>query len=120
MRGLKREMERDLSAMRQRSQKTFRVMVDTPLYSALHNVSLYSMADKQLLFSYADKVVEAPYHSKSHELSQAESMADWNALEMYLPKIDEEWLGDASLSLVDTLRRKDWDVNRITIKYLWK
>ncbi len=95
-------------------------VVDVPLYSAMHNVSLYSMADNKLIFSYADKVVEAPYHSKSHELSQAESMADWNALEMYLPQIDEDWLGDASMSLMDTLRRKDWDVNRITIKYLWK
>lgn len=30
---LERELERDLAAMRQRSQKTFRVMVDTPLYN---------------------------------------------------------------------------------------
>jgi len=95
-------------------------VVDTPLYSALHNVSLYSMADKQLLFSYADKVVEAPYNTQGHELSKAETMAEWNLLEMYLPATDQEWLADASLSLVDTLRRKDWDVNRITIKYLWK
>lgn len=100
------------------SSKWAATSVDVPIYSAMHNVSLYSMADRKLIFSYADKVLEAPYNTSGHELSQAENMAEWNALDLYLPEPDTAWLTKASQALMDTLRRKDWDAASLVIPYL--